>query len=153
MDAEYLVDSCVWGYHYYQNIWDPFIGEVLRCVQDRNPHDRYAVAVHKSGCVVGHVSKRISTLCYMLLRRSGAKSCAVTGTRRYSYNLQQGGMEIPCQLKFSSDDSIDYIVLKTDWIRITCTTWVLIIVVWTIRIVPKNALSDTDMTRFVFDSI
>ena len=25
MANEYLVDSCVRGYHYYQNIWDPLI--------------------------------------------------------------------------------------------------------------------------------
>ena len=57
MATEYLVDSCVRGYHYYQNIWDPFIGEVLPCLpEDGNPHDRYAVAVKKlSGRVVGHV--------------------------------------------------------------------------------------------------
>jgi len=40
-----------------------------------------------------------------VLRRSGTISCVVMGTRRYSYDLPQGGMEIPCQLKFSSDDS------------------------------------------------
>jgi len=104
--AEYLMDSCVRGYHYYQNIWDPFLGEVLPCVQeDGNPHDRYAVAMQKSSSVVGHVPRRISTLCYMFLRRGGTISCVVTGTRRYSYDLPQGGMEIPCQLKFSIDDS------------------------------------------------
>ena len=49
--------------------------------------------------------RRISTLYYVFLRRDGAVSCVVTGTRRYSYDLPQGGMEIPCQLKFTSDDS------------------------------------------------
>ena len=100
------MDSCVRGYHYYQNIWDPFIGEVLPCLpEDGNPHDRYAVAVKKLSRVVGHVPRRISTLCYVFLRRGGAISCIVTGTRRYSYDLTQGGMEIPCQLKFTGDDT------------------------------------------------
>ena len=40
----------------------------------------------------------------MFLKRSGAISCVVMGTRRY-YDSPQGGMEIPCHLKFSSDDS------------------------------------------------
>ena len=39
------MDSCVRGYHYYQNTWNPFIGKVLSCVrEDGNPHDKYAVA-------------------------------------------------------------------------------------------------------------
>ena len=100
--AEYCVDSCVRGYHYYQNIWDPFIGEVLSCLQeDGNPYDMYAVVVNKSSHVVGYVPRKISTLCYMFLRRGGTISSIVKGTRRYSYNLPQGGMEIPCKLKFS----------------------------------------------------
>ena len=82
------------------------MGEVLPCLrEDGNPHDRYDVAVKKSTSIVGHVPRRISTLCYMFLRRGGAISCIVTGTRRYSYDLPQGGMEIPCQLKFSNDDT------------------------------------------------
>ena len=106
MAAECLVDSCVRGYHYYQNVWDPFLGEVLPCLrEDGNPHDRYAVAVSKSSRVVGHVPRRISTLCSMFLRRGGTIACIVKGTRRYSYDLPQGGMEIPCQLKFSAGDA------------------------------------------------
>ena len=43
MDVEH-VESCVRGYHYHQNIWDPIIAEALTCVrEDGNPHDRYAV--------------------------------------------------------------------------------------------------------------
>ena len=73
--------------------------------EDGNPHDRYAVAMSKSSHVVGHVPRRISTLCYMFLRRGGVISCIITAARRYSYDLPQGGMEIPCQLKFSTDDA------------------------------------------------
>ena len=38
----------------------------------------------------------------MFLRRGGAIRCTVTGARRYSADLQQGGLEIPCILKFES---------------------------------------------------
>jgi len=96
MAAEYLVDSCVRGYHYYQNVWDPFLGELLPCLrEDGNTHDRYVVAISKSSRVVGHV----------LRRRGGAIACIVMGTRRYSNDLPQGGMEIPCQLKFSAGNA------------------------------------------------
>jgi len=85
MGAEYVVASCIRGFHYYQNIWDPVIDEALTCVrEDGNPHDRYAVAVRKDTQVVGHVARKISTLCYLFLRKGGAISCVVTGTRRYS---------------------------------------------------------------------
>ena len=36
------------------------------------------------------------------LRRGGTISCRVTGHRRYSADLAQGGMEIPCTLTFQA---------------------------------------------------
>ena len=64
-----------------------FIDEALTCVrEDGNPHDRYAVAVSKDARVVGHVyvARKISTVCYLFLRKGGIMSCVVMGTRRYS---------------------------------------------------------------------
>lgn len=107
MATEFIVESCVRGYHYYQNIWDPVINEALTCArEDSNPHDRYAVAVYKDTRVVGHVARKISTMAYLFLRKGGAISCVVTGTRRYSHDLPQGGMEIPCLLKFRGNNNI-----------------------------------------------
>ena len=69
MDAEHVVESCVSGYHYYQNIWNPIIDEAFTCVgEDGNPHDRCAVAVSKDARVVGHVARKISTVCYLFLQ-------------------------------------------------------------------------------------
>ena len=56
--------------------------------------------------VVGHVARKISTVAYLFLRKGGAISCVVTGTRRYLYDLPQGGMEIPCLLKFRGNKEI-----------------------------------------------
>ena len=99
--------SCVRGYHYYQNIWDLVIDEVLACVrEDGNPHDRYPVAVYKNTQVIGHVARKISTVCYLFLQKGGAISCVVTDTRRYSYDLPQGTIEIPCLLKFRGNSII-----------------------------------------------
>ena len=48
----------------YKAIWDAALGEQLRCQREpTNPHDAYAVAVLKSGVVVGHVPRRISSVC------------------------------------------------------------------------------------------
>ena len=91
-----LTGSCVCGYHYYQDIWEPVIGEELECTQEPgNLHDRYAVAVLKEGIDVGHVPRKISVLCCIFLRKGGTIVSAITGTRRYSHDLAQGGWKFP----------------------------------------------------------
>ena len=97
-----VTDSMVRGYHIiYQNVWTPTVGERLQCVREEdNAEDRYAVAVVKDGTTIGHLPRRISTLCSLFIRRGGIIHCNVSGNRRYSRDLVQGGMEIPCQLTF-----------------------------------------------------
>lgn len=102
MSESVTIESSVCGYHYYQDIWNPAIGEQFECAQDvGNPHDRYAVAILKERVVVGHVPRKISTLCYLFLRKGGSIISTITGNRRYSRDLAQGGMELPCTLCFS----------------------------------------------------
>ena len=111
------VEATVRGYHQYKEIWNASIGEGLECQRETgNPHDVFAVAVLKSGIVVGHVPKKISSICSLFLRRGGAIRCTVTGARRYSADLQQGGFEIPCILKFESgtdSEKTRYLLDKT----------------------------------------
>ena len=46
MACVYEVDSCVQGYHVYQDTWTPLVGEELHCErEEENIHDRYAVVV------------------------------------------------------------------------------------------------------------
>ena len=40
---------------------------------------------------------------FPLLRRDGSITCHVTGSRRYSEDLVQGGLEVPCVLRFECD--------------------------------------------------
>ena len=83
------IESCVCGYHYYQDVWAPVIGEELECEQEPgNVYDRYAVA---GGIVIGHVPRRISVLCYLFLRKGERIISRIIGNRRYSYDLAQGG--------------------------------------------------------------
>ena len=92
------------GYHVYQAVWDAKIGEELSCVTEReNVRDPFAVAVKKSNLTVGHIPKKISALCSLFLLCGGTITCQVTGSRRYSDDLVQGGLEIPCALKFKGD--------------------------------------------------
>ena len=89
------------GYHVYMSIWAAEIGEYLSCARDvRNSHDPYAVSVNKGSTTVGHIPRMISCVCYTFLRRGGTIHCRVTGQRRHSSDLPQGGLEIPCLLEF-----------------------------------------------------
>ena len=63
-----------------------------------NVSDRYAVAVLKDEVTVGHLPRKFSKIFSLFLRRGGSITCQVTGHRRYSRDLAQGGMEIPCEL-------------------------------------------------------
>ena len=60
----YKISSMVRGYHQYQSIWNAVDGEELPCrVKLSKTHDLFAVAVCKSEIVVGHVPKKISSIC------------------------------------------------------------------------------------------
>ena len=61
------------------------------------------MAVKKDAITVGHVPKKISCICSLFLRRGGFINCEVTGSRRYSADLDQGGLEIPCSLTFTGE--------------------------------------------------
>ena len=97
------MNSCVRGYHVYDTIWTAVVGEELVCIREpTNVTDRYAVGVQKDEVIIGHLPKRISKICSLFLRRGGSITCTVTGGRRYSGDLPQGGLEIPCTLLFKS---------------------------------------------------
>lgn len=85
----------------YQAIWVATVGEELTCQREpTNAHDRYAVAVIKDDAIIGHLPKKISRMCYIFLRRGGSITCTVTGSRQYSEDLPQGGLQVPCSLLF-----------------------------------------------------
>ena len=100
-ESTFTISSVVCGYHVYKGIWNAPQGQVLPCRSDRtNLHDPFAVSVVKDDQTVGHVPRRISAACSMFLRRNETITCRVIGTRKYSTNLPQGGLEIPCELVF-----------------------------------------------------
>jgi len=103
----HAVDSCVRGFHVYSDRWTPALGEVLVCeIEHENDSDPYAVAVKKGSEVVGHVPRKISAACHLFLDFGGSLCCIITDAhRRYSSDLLQGGLEIPCKLVFESAKS------------------------------------------------
>jgi len=93
----FCCDSAVRGYHQYKDIWEASYGEVLNCVREtENSFDPFAVSIIKDGEIVGHVPTKISATCSLFLRFHGTIHCKVTGRRRYSSDLPQGGLEVPC---------------------------------------------------------
>ena len=102
--ASFSISSVVRGYHKYKDIWVATEGEQLLCrKEDDNIHHLFSVAVIKNDYVVGHVPKKISTTCSLFLCCGGSIMCTVNGSRRYSQDLPQGGLEIPCELLFTGD--------------------------------------------------
>ena len=97
-------ESCVRGYHIYRETWDAAVGEELECQRERgNGTDMYAVAVVQDSTIVGHLPQKISRVCTLFIRRGGTIHCQVTGRRRHSADLPQGGLEIPCLLCFKGE--------------------------------------------------
>ena len=52
--------------------------------------------------IVGHVPCALSAVCYLFLGKGGTIFCEVTGRRRFSADLPQGSLEVPCTLIFTS---------------------------------------------------
>ena len=105
MNCSFIAESVIRGHHIYKAIWNPAIGEELNTEREiGNPHNPRAVAVtkllHGEGRTVGHLQRRLSPLCSVFLRRGGSIKCIVNGNRKYSEDLPQGGLEVPCQLLF-----------------------------------------------------
>ena len=94
------VDTVIRGYHDYQHIWKPVIGEELACrTEPDNPHDPNAVAVLKGSRIVGHLPGREHAKKYSTyLKERGTIKCQVTGSIPVrGYN---NGLEVPCRLTF-----------------------------------------------------
>ena len=71
----FSVEAMLRGYHTYQSVWDASLGEELPCQREpENSHDPFAVAVVRAGVTVGHVPRRISSVCSLFIRRDGSIS-------------------------------------------------------------------------------
>ena len=64
------VQSYVRGYHAHKDVWNPRIGEVLPLEREpNNSEDRFAVAIKRTGSVVGHLPFNLAPLASAFLRR------------------------------------------------------------------------------------
>ena len=77
MVSKFSVAAMVRGYHIYEDIWDATVGEELPCQREPdNRQDPFAVAVVRLQVTVGHIPRRISSICSMFLRPSGSVRCS-----------------------------------------------------------------------------
>ena len=83
--SSYRMESCIRGFHIYNEVWTPFIGERLGCARERsNREDSFAVTMKRGTETVGHVPRTIACVCKLFLRQRGSISCEVTGSSRPS---------------------------------------------------------------------
>ena len=82
-----------------KNFWTPVIHEVLVCVQENeNPHGLYIVAAKKGSLVVGHTLS-----CCLPFLQAGIITATVRDSHQYFSNSLQGGLEVPCVLRFCGE--------------------------------------------------
>ena len=74
----FTIEAMIRGYHVYSDIWNAVIDEELPCAKESgNLADPFAVGVMKDGTIVGHVPRKISSVCSLFLQRSGSIVCRV----------------------------------------------------------------------------
>ena len=107
----YEYDSFARGFHVYMDIWNPVIGELLKCKREpTNEVDKHAVAIMCSDSlvkesVVGHIPHNISKFSSMFLTiPSTAIEVEVLGKR---VNRGSGyGLEIPVKYGYYSQEKL-----------------------------------------------
>ena len=66
--SSFSVESMVCEYHVYCNIWSALLDKELVCAREPdNFNDPFAVAVVHSEVTVGHIPRKISSMCALFL--------------------------------------------------------------------------------------
>ena len=83
--VSFSMEAMVSGYH---SIWVALIGEGLHFHRELgNFHDPFSVALMKNDVIVGHIPKKISSVCSIFLLCEGSIYLRVIGSRCYSRHL------------------------------------------------------------------
>ena len=108
LEREFSAACCIRGYHIYNWAqWTAEIGSILTSKPEKRTgaliDDRYAIAIISNNQTVGHIPKFLSKLTFFFLKHGGMLTVKVTGERRYSFDLAQGGMEIQAEFIYKSE--------------------------------------------------
>ena len=103
------MNCCTHGYHIFKSFRDAPIGSILSAKLEDDlqslVHDKYALALINSDSVtVGHLPKFMSKLAHFFVKHAGKIRCEITGSKRYSSDLEQGGLEIPAKIIFQNSN-------------------------------------------------
>ena len=85
------------------------IGSILSAKHEDDPqslvHDKYAIALINSESVtVGHLPKFMSKLAQLFVKHARKIRCEITGSKKCSSDLEQGGLEIPAKIIFQNSN-------------------------------------------------
>ena len=62
----HIIEAMVRGYHVYKEIWCAAVGEELSCIREMKSYcDPFAVAVVRLEVIVGHIPRKIPSVCSM----------------------------------------------------------------------------------------
>ena len=67
-----------------------------------NEGQKKLVLTHSDSVTVGHLPKFMSKLAHFFVKHDGEIRCEITGSKRYSSDLQQGSLEIPAKITFQN---------------------------------------------------
>ena len=124
-------DFCIGlrGYHVYQKIWKPFIGQVITFEQEeKNSHDRFAISGSakipgKIGrVVVGHIPRELSRYMWYALDSGVIIPGKVISDKHKPSPLFQGGLEIPIKafVSWSNEKSMTILKEKVKSVNYPC---------------------------------
>ena len=102
--------SYVMGYHEYKDCWTPMKSDMLKAVMEpKNKTDKFAVAVMKNDCLVGHLPKektgRFAKMIFYFLRACDSNTCSVEIVGKAINQGDGKRMKVPCKLHFAAEDS------------------------------------------------
>lgn len=83
-----------------------------------NRADPFTVAVIKSGVTVGHILRKISSVCFLFLQRSGMIKVCTVERRCYSAYSPQRGLEIHCMIVFEGAGKYDYTCVNLQFTKL-----------------------------------
>jgi len=93
------IESVVRRHRIYKAVWSPCLGEEWETQRELdNEHDQFAVAVTKTGQMVGYMPIEISRISWYFLEcRTSHISCKISEKRKHS----EKDLEVPCTYVFT----------------------------------------------------
>ena len=146
-NIDYEFCSSLRGYHVYQKIWKPFIGQVIAFArEEKNPYERLAISGSakisgtKGRAVVGHIPRELSRYMWHALDSGAIISRKVISDEYRPWCLFQGGLEIPIKVFVSWSNEKSMAILKE---KVKSINYLAIWIMQTIQKILKDLLGES----------